>query len=168
MSFYDPSTLELLGAGPVAVGFVVVDGGNAAAESPLARFGECMELLAVDIPPGGWSGASKREVHLTWQRVAATCGRYTMFVHLVGPEGLVAQSDQEPLHGFYPSDAWLLRVPVADSYELALPPDLAAGDYQLLAGLYDPASGQRVPLLQDGAPAGDAYLAATIRVAPTE
>ncbi len=57
---------------------------------------------------------------------AATCvadapvrGRYTAFVHVVGPDGLVAQHDQEALGGFFPTSAWLLGVPVIDSYTYA-------------------------------------------------
>jgi hypothetical protein len=174
MSFYDPATLELLGGGPAAVGFVVVDGSPAddspaddspaAPAKPLAQFGDCIELLAVDAPADGWVGGATQPMRLAWQRIETACGRYTVFVHLAGAQGLAAQADQEPLGGFYPTDAWLPLAPVTDSYALALPPDIAPGDYQLLVGLYDGATGQRLPLLRDGAPAGDAYLAATVQV----
>ena len=80
-------------------------------------------------------------------------GRYTAFVHLLDPAGqLVAQSDRPPLDGFYPTDAWLPGYPVRDRYALALPPDLAPGTYRLVAGLYDPTTGQRLPVV-DGADA---------------
>ena len=176
VSFYDPETLDLLGAGPAAVGFVVVDpcaaggtaancGSQGAPVTPPAQFGDCLQLLTVDLPSEGWRGGESRTVRLTWQRTDRACGRYTAFVHLAGPQGLAAQRDQEPLGGFYPTDAWLLHTPVTDSYDLALPPDLPPGDYQLLVGFYDAASGQRLPLLQNGQPSGDAYLAGTIEVA---
>jgi hypothetical protein len=174
VSFYDPATLELLGAGPAAVGFVVVapDAESLSTGPALAQFGDCIELLAVDAPAEGWTGGVTQQVRLTWQRTAlstgAECGRYTMFVHLAGPQGLAAQRDQEPLGGFYPTDAWLLHAPVTDSYALALPPEVPPGDYQLLVGLYDPETGQRLPLRRDGAMIGDAYLAATLKVAAGE
>ena len=51
---------------------------------------------------------------------------------------------------------------MTDSYTLALPADLPAGEYQILAGLYDPVSGQRLPLVRAGEVVGDAYAVATI------
>ena len=179
-SFYDPDTLDLLGTGPAAAGFVMVDACAAAGASadcaasaasgapPLAHFGACMDLLAVAAPPSPWAAGSLATVGLTWQRTLHECGRYTMFVHLAGAQGLAAQRDQEPLLGFFPTDAWLLNTPLTDSFDLALPPDLAAGSYQLWVGLYDPATGQRLPLLQDGTAQADAYFAATIEVAANE
>jgi hypothetical protein len=155
------------------VGFVVVADPLAAdslasAARPLAQFGDCLQLLAVDAPAEGWTGGATQQVRLTWQRQAAACGRYTVFVHLAGAQGLAAQIDQEPFGGFYPTDAWLPLTPVMDSYALTLPAGLAAGDYQLLVGFYDPTTGQRLPLLRNGAAAGDAYSAATVQVAAQE
>ncbi len=167
ISFYDPETLDLLGDGPAGVGYVVVsDGGQplAAGSPPLAQFGGCIDLLAVDPSATSWTAGADSTLQLTWQRTAADCGRYTMFVHLTGPDGLVAQRDQEPLQGFYPTDRWLAGAPVSDAYSLSLPPDLPAGQYQLLVGLYDPLSGTRVPLMRDGIPAGDAYVAGAVTV----
>jgi hypothetical protein len=178
VSFYDPATLELLGAGPATAGFVVVaesssgsagnPAGRAAGGPPLAQLGNCMQLLAAGIPAEGWTGGATQQVQLTWQRTHLECGRYTAFVHLAGAQGLAAQADREPLGGFYPTNAWLLHTPVTDHYDLALPPDLPPGEYQLLVGLYDPATGQRLPLLHDGEAVGDAHLAATVQVTAQE
>ena len=86
-------------------------------------------------------------------------------MHFIGPNGTpAAQGDQEPWQGAYPTNAWLQGVPAADRYHLALPADLPGGEYKLVAGLYDPATQQRLPLLRDGKPAGDSYTLATIQV----
>lgn len=68
-----------------------------------------------------------------------------VFVHLAGAQGLAAQADQEPLGGFYPTDAWLPLTPVTHRQHMALPPDAPPGDYQLLVGLYDPATDSACP-----------------------
>jgi len=177
LSFYDPATLEVLGDQPATVGYVVVgDSPSAPPSAPLSappsapptatlgQFGSCIRLSAADVPAAGWQVGATQPVRLTWQRTAPDCGRYTMFVHLVGANGLVAQRDQEPLQGFYPTNAWLLDVPVTEDYALTLPAALAPGAYQLVAGLYDAATGQRLPLLRDGHPAGDTYPLATVMV----
>lgn len=170
VSFYDAQTLDLLGGGPATIGYVVV--ADPAAKPgpmvPLAHFGKCIELLGVDVPQDRWAGGTVQTVQLKWQRTSATCGRYTMFVHLAGPQGLAAQRDQELLQGFYPTNAWLPLAPVSDRYALELPAGLATGDYQLLVGLYDPVTGERLPVVQNGEIVGDAYPAATIQVAASQ
>jgi hypothetical protein len=170
VSFYDPATLELLGA-PATVGHVLValPGGSTARVpgviTPLAEFGDGITLLAAEVPPGAWAPGAEQEVQLTWQATTPTRGRYTVFLHLIGPDGTpAAQGDQEPWQGAYPTDAWLSAVPARDAYRLALPPDLPPGDYTLVAGLYDPSTGQRLPRLQGGQVDGDSYPLASVRV----
>jgi hypothetical protein len=101
-------------------------------------------------------------VQLSWQATSPRRGRYTTFVHLVGAAGLVAQHDQEPFGGFYPTSDWLTGISVTDRSPLALPADLPPGEYQLWVGLYDSNTGQRLAQLQDGG--GDAFAAATVQV----
>lgn len=165
VSFYDPATLELTGD-PVGVGYVVVaqEDGAAVSQTPLATFGDGLTLLAAAVPAEGWSAGAAPVLQLTWRADTPARGRYTTFVHVVGPNGLVAQHDQEAQGGFYPTAAWLQSVPVTDRYPLTLPEDLPAGDYQILIGLYDPATGQRLPVLENGAAVGDAFTAATVQV----
>jgi hypothetical protein len=54
---------------------------------------------------------------------------------------------------------------VADRRGLALPNDMVPGDYTLIAGLYDAATGQRLPVTgPDGAAAGDFVRLGTVRI----
>ena len=166
VSFYDPATLELLGDA-ATVGHVVVAQPDAErAQTPvLAQFGDGIALAQADVPAEGWQAGATQAVDLTWLAETSTRGRYTVFLHFIGPAGTpVAQGDQEPWQGTYPTDAWLQGVPAADQYHLALPADLPSGQYSLVVGLYDPATQQRLPLLRDGKPAGDSYTLATIQV----
>lgn len=161
VSFYDPATLALVGS-PVTVGHVVV-GAPAAPAAPLAEFGDGIALLAAEIPEEGWNPGASQALSLTWRAAAPVRSRYTIFLHLIDPDGRpVAQGDQEPWRGAYPTDAWLRGVPATDAYQLQLPPDLSPGSYQLVVGLYDPATGRRLPRLEGGQPAGDSYTLALI------
>jgi hypothetical protein len=164
VSFYDPATLALLGD-PLTVGHIVVSAPTPVPASPLAHFGPGIELLAAGMPPTPWSPGATQTVTLTWRAAAPVPGRYTVFLHLLGPTGApVAQGDREPWAGAYPTDAWLPGAPAADTYTLALPPDLPPGDYQLVVGLYDPLTGARLPLLTDGQPGGDSFALGPITV----
>lgn len=76
----------------------------------------------------------------------------TVFVHLVAADGTVAaQRDMRPVGGSAATSAWVVgEPPVVDRIALALPEDLAPGGYDLLLGVYDPASGQRLAARASG------------------
>ena len=166
MNFYDPGTLELAGDA-ATVGYVVV--GEEDAESPAqpapVQFGDGITLLRADVPAEGWQPGATQTVDLTWLAETPERGRYTVFMHFIGVSGTpVAQGDQEPWQGAYPTDAWLAGVPAVDQYRLALPEDLPSGEYALVVGLYDPATQQRLPVVRDDKPAGDSFTLDTIQV----
>jgi hypothetical protein len=165
VSFYDPDTLELLGSA-VTVGHVVVRQPDSGTPQPvLAQFGDGIALVQVQVPAEGWQAGTTQTIDLTWLAQSPTRGRYTVFLHLIGPGGTpVAQGDQEPWRGAYPTDAWMQGVAAADQYHLVLPADLPGGQYALVVGLYDPATQQRLPLLRDGKPAGDSFSLHSIEV----
>ena len=80
-------------------------------------------------------------------------------MQLVAPNGsLVAQQDGIPGGGYAPSTGWIPGEPVADRRGLALPADLALGDYMLIAGLYDAATGQRLPVTGPDSSAADDFV----------
>lgn len=96
-------------------------------------------------------------VTLYWAAAQTPDVDYAVFVHLLDAEGaLVAGSDGRPANGRFPAPAWHPGLTVADAHALPLPPDLPPGNYTLHAGLYDPASGARLPLAAggDAAPLG--------------
>ncbi|MFN8535464.1 MAG: DUF2723 domain-containing protein [Dehalococcoidia bacterium] len=84
-------------------------------------------------------------VRLYWTAVGPTLAPLTVFLHLVDQAGrIVAQADGPPAGGALPTDSWLAGEQILDERRLALA-GLPSGDYRLLAGLYDPATGRRVP-----------------------
>ena len=82
---------------------------------------------------------------LVWQSLAATKTDYHVFLQLLAADGrLAAQHDGPPGGGYAPTSTWPAGQEIVTRHGLALPPDLTPGVYQLIAGLYDPASGLRL------------------------
>jgi len=77
----------------------------------------------------------------------------------------VAGQDGEPGGGYAPGTGWELGVFITDRRGLLLPDTLAPGEYTLIAGLYDAATGQRLPVTdQASATVGDSVRLATVRM----
>jgi hypothetical protein len=100
------------------------------------------------IQPAGFP--SQTRLTLYWQTSAALDTGYTVFVHSLGDEGaLTGQADGPPLANHYPTTAWQPGEIVADSR--LVPPGR-----RYRVGLYDPASGERLPAFSaDGARLAD-------------
>lgn len=108
-------------------------------------FNGSFRLLGYDAPDSAFPGGPLA-IALYWEATAPDGRAYTVFVHLLNKDGeLVAQSDGPPRAGTYPTSIWDAGERVVDERVLVLPPDLPAGRYRLLAGLYDPATGTRLP-----------------------
>ncbi len=106
-----------------------------------AVFGEQIALAGYTIgaPAGG-----VLPVELVWQAVAPSGATYHVFLHLVDAEGqIVAQADAAPGGG--DTGRWVAGEYVVDGHSLSTA-GAAPGRYTLLAGLYDPVSGERLPV----------------------
>jgi hypothetical protein len=105
---------------------------------------------------------------LYWQAEEMVGDDYMVFIQLLDREGrLRAQLDRQPVGGFRPTSTWQPGETVRDNYGLELPADLPPGDYQLIAGLYLPASMERLTITSaDGVPLGDFATLDMITVEP--
>jgi len=115
-----------------------------AAHPAQAPVGRDMLLLGWDLARAALAPGSELEVTLYWQATAPLEGDLASFVHLVaGPEAAVfAQSDhQHP--GYMPTTTWPTARYVVDAHRIHIPADAPQVAYQVVAGLYDPASGAR-------------------------
>ena len=84
---------------------------------------------------------------LYWQSEAPLPTDYTTFVHLRNAAGeTVAQKDQPPLEGAYPTSLWDPGEIIADEVTIPLPEELPSGEYSLVVGLYDLTTGLRLPV----------------------
>ncbi len=89
-------------------------------------------------------------VTLYWQAQAQLKQDYAVFVHLVDETGsIIAQVDEPPLKSFYPTSAWAPGEILNDTHAVTLPADVRPGRYQVFVGLYDPATGDRLPVIDE-------------------
>jgi len=122
-----------------------------------AHFGDKVELagykLTTDVasPQSGiLTTAPNTALRLTlyWRVLAPMETSYTVFTHLLDANGqLWAQKDNPPVRGSYPTTEWRVGETIVDKYDIVIPPDAPAGQYELEVGLYDATTGQRLLLL---------------------
>jgi hypothetical protein len=90
-------------------------------------------------------------VSLDWETARSLDADYAVFVHVRDSRGeIVAQSDGPPLAGAWPTSLWPTGHRLSDARTIALPSDLPPGEYEVVAGLYDPVTGQRLRLTGGG------------------
>ncbi|MEJ2212445.1 MAG: hypothetical protein P8129_25955, partial [Anaerolineae bacterium] len=123
---------------------------TAALAHPLdVEFGGSLRLAGYDVAPARPAAGGELALRLSWSRSGPAPEQdYTHFVHLLDAEGRrVAQGDGPPGYlGTLPTTLWPAGVQLLDRHVVPLPADLPAGDYSLLVGWYDPASGERLLL----------------------
>ena len=94
-------------------------------------------------------------ITLYWQALAPPTGDYTVFVHLLNEEGLVAQHDSPPRYGRYPTSDWHTGDMVPDEHRLELP-TLAPGQLlRLVVGMYRSDTLERLPAIGPDGPVID-------------
>ncbi len=120
-----------------------------------ARFGAVAQLVGYDF--------SNRRIVLYWRASASTETSYKIFLHLIDSGGkLIAQRDQIPGVGAFPTTSWVAGEYLVDVYDIDAPP----GEYTIRVGMYDPATNLRLPVLDpSNLPVGDySELATRFRV----
>jgi 4-amino-4-deoxy-L-arabinose transferase-like glycosyltransferase len=111
-----------------------------------AAFGSAIRLHGFEQAAAPRRGQPLR-LGLVWEVRAAPAADYTLFAHLLGPNGQrIAQVDL-PM----PSRGWRVGRFQTSELPLSIPAEAPAGVYRLAIGLYDPLSGQRLPLNADAA-----------------
>jgi hypothetical protein len=87
---------------------------------------------------------------LYWRASGPTDLNYTVFVHLVGPDGLLyGQVDQVPDGGSAPTTSWTPDQVIIDKVGLPVNSDTPGGTYSIALGMYDAVSGARSPIVGD-------------------
>ena len=86
-------------------------------------------------------------LQLQWDIQSATDMDYRVFVQLIdknSPSNLLGSGDSTPKQTWYPSTSFVARNCFNDLYFVQLMPDIPAGDYNLLVGVYDANTGTRL------------------------
>jgi hypothetical protein len=130
------------------------------------RLGPDVSLQGYQIGSQSVSPGQILTLSLYWQALAYPDRNYKVFVQLLSPERqLVAQRDRQPLDGFRPTSTWHPGQEITDRYGLLLPDTLPSGTYQLVVGMYDGETGDRLRASGEGIQAGaDMILLAEIQV----
>jgi hypothetical protein len=135
-----------------------------------AELGEQARLIGFDAPRQVAAGEAL-SILLYWRPRAASDRPYSVFVHVeMDGERLIAQSDGPPACGSEPTTKWQPGATVVDGHSLTLEPNTTPGEYQLLVGLYDSMTGERLPVSgRDADPGGNAvYLGQVVVTAPSQ
>ncbi|MDD3826842.1 MAG: phospholipid carrier-dependent glycosyltransferase [Anaerolineae bacterium] len=134
---------------------------------PMPRLGSLALLSGVEVEGRVvWHGGTL-PVTVYWQALEPADVSYTVFVQLVDEEGGKAgQVDRLPCGDACPTTTWQPGDLVAERYELVVHPGAPPGRYRLIAGMYDLATGERLPVTDGGGEgrAGDYVLLTTIEV----
>lgn len=103
-----------------------------------AAFGDSIILQRYALNTDTLQAGGVLQIQLDWRTQSPLKWRYKVFVQLIGPDGLlVTQHDSEPAGGQALTPTWPVDILIEDRHALILPPDLATGHYQLIAGLYE-------------------------------
>lgn len=129
-----------------------------------AHLGDWIMLLGYDLFAEPVTGGGRLQVALYWQAQTAGTDAYTVFVHLIGPDGrVVAQHDGPPAAGAIPTNEWAKGEVVIDKHLVEFG-QLPSGTYQIVVGMYDPSTMARLPILAANGSAVDGLLLENIEI----
>jgi hypothetical protein len=120
--------------------------------APIATFGDApaLVLLAADLD----EGVEATTLDVTWQVLQPLPFDYNLFFQAVIAgdaaanvgEQVVAQLDTQPHEGTQPATTWRVGTIMTDTYTLAMPSNLPAGEVRYYFGYYDWRDGARLPV----------------------
>jgi 4-amino-4-deoxy-L-arabinose transferase-like glycosyltransferase len=107
---------------------------------------------------------------LYWQADGPTDASYTLFVHLLAPDGQIdGQLDRIPGNGAAPTSSWSEGQVIIEEIALPVASDAAAGERRIAVGFYDAAYGERLSVVTGDRrmlPQNRVVLPTAVRVAP--
>ena len=115
---------------------------------PLAfTFGGLVHLRGYRLDSTATSPGGALTLTLYWQAEGPAERDYTLFVHLIGPDGRAyGQVDRVPGAGQSPTSSWAAGQVIVDEVVLPVAADAPPGTYHIAVGFYDAAYGDRLPV----------------------
>ena len=131
-----------------------------------ANLGDQVELLGYDLEESAVRPGQVVSCTLYWRGLQEMRRSYTVFTHLVGPDGQTwGQWDNEPQRGQSPTTRWVPGQVVADAYQIPLSDEAQQSPLTLRVGMYDLLTMTRLPVLDgSGTPIGDSVAVAELEV----
>lgn len=100
-------------------------------------FGQSIKLSSFGIQRLHGDDGDRLSLTLVWQAIQRMEADYTVFVHVLDGVGrIVAQTDEQPKRGRFPTSYWEKDQVVEDQHDVSLP-KLQPGTYRVLIGLSD-------------------------------
>jgi hypothetical protein len=110
------------------------------------QMGDHIHLLGYGLSSNQITAGDALTATVFWQSDGRLVEDYHVFVHLLSTEGnLVAQQDGVPVRGARPTWSWRDAEVLQDEYTLSTDANLSADRYTLSIGMYDYATGVRLP-----------------------
>ncbi len=129
-------------------------------------FGEAARLRGYGLERAEAVPGESLHLTLVWQAMGPADRDYTLFVHLLGPDGIVhGQIDR--LDYSAPPTSWAVGQVLVDEIDLPVAADAPPGSYRIAVGFYDAAYGDRLSVTDEaGTPLPDdrALLPAVVTV----
>ncbi|HSM55873.1 MAG TPA: glycosyltransferase family 39 protein [Candidatus Sulfomarinibacteraceae bacterium] len=134
-------------------------------EPPLAAFEEGLALQRYEWSARQVSAGQTVTLRVWWRAAGPTATSYSVFAHLLDENGeMLAQDDQLPLEGAYPTTFWGAQELIVDEYTFRLPAETAPGATFVHVGFYHLPDDRRLPRTGDPAEQGSAGLPDAVRL----
>jgi hypothetical protein len=118
---------------------------------PAPRLGEVAVLAGYNLREKTISPGRTLRLVLLWQALGPSARSYTVFTHLLDGQGrVIAGQDKPPQAGVSPTMEWQRGQHIADPYHIPIPADVPPAIYRLEVGMYDAATGKRLPISRAG------------------
>ncbi|MBN1977783.1 MAG: glycosyltransferase family 39 protein [Anaerolineae bacterium] len=110
-----------------------------------ASLGGAIRLVGYRLAQDSVAPGDKLVLTLYWRAEGPVDEYYNVFVHLQAADGsLVAQQDNVPVRGSWPTNEWEMDVLIEDPYEVQVPLDRAPAECVLSVGMYKPTTMERL------------------------
>ncbi|MBC7249149.1 MAG: glycosyltransferase family 39 protein [Anaerolineae bacterium] len=131
------------------------------------ELGAGVTLLGYDLSRTVVRPGETLPVTLYWKTAQPLTVDYSAFAHVVAPDFYVLTQQDNAHPGYYPTTRWGTDEYNRDVHPIPIPVDMPPGIYQLAVGMYNPFTGERLPVLSDvpGAEVG-AVLIGPVQVIP--
>lgn len=111
------------------------------------QFADAVALYGYTLEANMLGPGGSTNLTLFWDVAAPTPFQVSILIHFVDAQGqVVAQADGPPLQGLLNSTLWRAGDRWDDLHSISLPADVPPGEYQLLVGMYNWQSGERLPI----------------------
>jgi hypothetical protein len=145
---------------------ITVEGWSRSFKSPTisnpqaAQWGTTVRFLGYDMPQAPVQAGDVLPLTLYWQATGEPAVSYKVFTHLIDASLVIwGQQDSIPGGGDRPTTGWAPGEVITDEYRLPVRADAPAGAYVVEIGLYQPETGERLPVTDDAGQAlGDRIL----------